>query len=574
MAITGTKRLLIAAAAAIGAFLFTGACDTAYGATLENTSDTDGEVVLETVSPFTNLVYTHESKFEGYELFNGIDVSKWNNLEEEDGVIDWAACKEAGVDFAFIRVAYRKMDSGKIEVDPYYEQNIEGALENDISVGVYFFSEALTVAEAKEEAKYLIKCIKKYDVTLPLVIDYEGGSYTANGKSYPGRVAKAYEDGTLTKKSATKIIRAFCKYVENAGYTPMIYANSNYLLGYMDGAALAEDYQVWQARYAQSTNPSSGYLYYEGDYDYWQYSESGYIGSIKYDCNFLYKDFNVKSSEPYVSDLTSDSVTIEWDTTDDAVGYNVYRLNPDTGKYQKIGTTRDCLYTDEGLSAVTEYTYRIRAYWTIGGTTYHAKNSTSVSGSTTAKQVKNLTASAQTGDSITLSWKAVSKAKGYTIYQYDKKADEYLEIASVSGKKNTTYQVTGLSGSKEYQFIVCAYTKYNGERLLGEDSEELFARTNPIKIKSLTSSAKTSKSITLSFSTQARVTGYIVYRYDSKAGKWKKLGTSTDGTYKDTTVASNKTYKYRVRAYRQIGDVTYYGKYSKTLTVKSAKSKK
>jgi fibronectin type 3 domain-containing protein len=247
----------------------------------------------------------------------------------------------------------------------------------------------------------------------------------------------------------------------------------------------------------------------------------------------------------------------------------VYRLDPDTGKYKKIATTTDFTYTDTGLSAGTEYTYKIRAYWTIGGTDYTAKYSPAISASTTVKQVKNLTSSARAEDSITLSWDAVSKASGYIIYQYDATSDEYLEIASVSGKSNTTYQVTGLSASKEYKFVVGAYRKYNDEKLTGEASEELTTRTNPVKVKSLTASATTATSISLEFTTQKRVTGYYVYRYDASAEKWKKIGTSTDGTFTDDTVAVSTSYQYRVRAYKTSGDVTYYGKYSSVLTVRS-----
>jgi fibronectin type 3 domain-containing protein len=562
----------LAAAAVAAATLFasvpgtagmTGAAETVYGAVSEDTG-----------SPFTDLTYTHDSKFEGYELFNGIDVSKWNNLDCTDGEIDWAACKEAGVDFVFVRVGYRKVDTGELLEDPYYKQNIEGALANGISVGVYIFSEALTTAEAKEEAKFLVKRVKNYDVTLPLVIDYEGGSYTSGGKSYPGRVAQAYKDGTLTKESATKVIRAFCKYVQSAGYTPMIYANSNYLQNYMDGEALGEDYQIWYARYAQDTASTGESTYYQGNYDYWQYSESGYVGAMKVDCNFLYKNFNVTTKAPAVTGQLSDSIILEWEATSDALGYYVYRLNPDTGKYVKIGTTRECTFVDEGLDAVTEYSYKLRAYWTIGGTTYTAKASKAVTGSTSTKAVTKLTASARTGDSITLSWKAVSKAKGYTIYQYDSGLDEYQEIASVSGKSSTTYTVTDLSGSKEYRFIVCAYTKYNGEKLMGEDSDELVTRTNPVKVKKVVAYETASDSVTIKFTKQSRVSGYYVYRYSKATGKWSKIGTSTNGYFTDEDVAANTQYTYRVRAYKKSGSTVYYGKYSPELTVKTAKASK
>jgi fibronectin type 3 domain-containing protein len=295
---------------------------------------------------------------------------------------------------------------------------------------------------------------------------------------------------------------------------------------------------------------------------------------MKVDCNFLYKNFNIRTSQPTATDQTADSITLEWEPTSDAHGYRVYRLDPDTGKYKKIGSTKDCTYTDTDLTAASEYTYKIRAYWTIGGITYTAKYSKTVTAGTSVKQVKNLTASARSEDSITLSWDAVSKANGYIIYQYDTASGKYVEIASVSGKKNTTYQATGLLGSKEYKFVVRAYRKYNGEKLTGRASKALSTRTNPVKVKSLTATETTSTSISLEFTTQKRVTGYIVYRYDESAGKWKKLGTSKDGTFTDDTVKANTSYKYRVRAYKKAGGVVYRGKYSKILTVKSAKAKK
>jgi GH25 family lysozyme M1 (1,4-beta-N-acetylmuramidase)/fibronectin type 3 domain-containing protein len=545
-------------AALTAAALFFNEPATLCAETLTNTSDVEGEVELTTDSPFTDLTYTHKNEFEGYTLLHGIDVSKWQNLalEDQNYEIDWAACKEAGVDFVFVRVAYRVQATGEIEEDPYYKQNIEGALANDISVGVYFFSQALTTKEAKEEAKFILNCIKDYDVTLPVVIDYEGG----------GRVDAAFDDGSLTKAKATKAVRAFCTYVEDAGYTPMVYSYNYYLEYKLDGAALANDYKMWLARVAQSSAETA---YYNDTYEYWQYAWTGKIGEMTVDCDFWYKNFNIKTSQPSVTGQTVDSITLEWEKTSDALGYRVYRLDPDTGKYTKVATTKDCTYTDTDLAAGSEYTYKIRAYWTIGGTDYTAKYSPVVSASTTVKQVNNLTSSARAQDSITLSWDAVSKANGYTVYRYDTSSEKYVEIATVSGKNNTTYQVTGLTASKEYKFVVRAYKTYNDEKLTGEASEALTTRTNPVKVESLTASATTATSISLEFTTQKRVTGYEVYRYDASAEKWKKIGTSTDGTFTDDTVKASTSYKYRVRAYKTSGGVTYYGKYSKALTVRS-----
>ena len=97
----------------------------------------------------------------------GIDVSKWNYN------IDWKKVANSGVEFAIIRCGYRGYGSGEILMDPFFEQNINGALKNGIKVGVYFFSAAINEQEAQEEARWVINVIKKYRITYPVVYDFE-----------------------------------------------------------------------------------------------------------------------------------------------------------------------------------------------------------------------------------------------------------------------------------------------------------------------------------------------------------------------------------------------------------------
>lgn len=83
-----------------------------------------------------------------YVCTEGIDVS------EHQGLIDWEAVAADGIDFAVIRGGYRGYSEGGLFVDRYFHENIRGALENGIDVGVYFFSQATNVAEATEEAGF------------------------------------------------------------------------------------------------------------------------------------------------------------------------------------------------------------------------------------------------------------------------------------------------------------------------------------------------------------------------------------------------------------------------------------
>ena len=146
----------------------------------------------------------------------GVDVSKYQ------GTINWAQAKAQGVEFAIIRVGYRGSSSGTLNEDPNYVRNIEGALAQGIPVGVYIFSQAITEAEAIEEANYVISRIYRYNITLPIVIDFE---YASSSSGNGGRLYEA----NLSKTQATAICKAFCRTVQNAGYTGMVYANKSML---------------------------------------------------------------------------------------------------------------------------------------------------------------------------------------------------------------------------------------------------------------------------------------------------------------------------------------------------------
>lgn len=93
--------------------------------------------------------------------------------------LNWEKIHDAGIDFAFVRVASRDTSDGSIYEDTAADSHIQAALENDINVGLYIFSQALTEKEAKQEAEYVLDLADKYgwDVTLPIVIDREKGSH-------------------------------------------------------------------------------------------------------------------------------------------------------------------------------------------------------------------------------------------------------------------------------------------------------------------------------------------------------------------------------------------------------------
>ena len=166
----------------------------------------------ETTSILTNQVYGHNEKFSSHKIMQGIDVSKW----QQD--IDWKKVKDAGIDFAIIRAGYRSIGtSGNLYEDTYFKKNIVEAAEAGIEhIGVYIFSQAITIEEAIEEADFIVNLVKDYDINMPIVIDVEYG-YNSDGSI--GRL-----DTSISKKDLTDIAEAFCIRVMEYGYKPMIYS--------------------------------------------------------------------------------------------------------------------------------------------------------------------------------------------------------------------------------------------------------------------------------------------------------------------------------------------------------------
>lgn len=198
--------------------------------------------------------------------FVGIDVSSF----QKD--IDWSRVKAAGVDYAMIRCAFRGYGTGAIVSDPSFETNVQEALKNDIPVGVYFFSAAISEEEAVEEADYLLECIAPYRITWPIVLDVEAISDSSR------------MDG-LTVEERTNLVVAFCNRIKEAGYVPMVYTNLKFFIKNLDLSKL-EGIEKWYAYYNDS-------IYFPYEIAMWQYSDAGVVDGINgvVDLNISFKNF-------------------------------------------------------------------------------------------------------------------------------------------------------------------------------------------------------------------------------------------------------------------------------------------
>ncbi|MBQ8983549.1 MAG: glycoside hydrolase family 25 protein [Lachnospiraceae bacterium] len=184
----------------------------------------------------------------------GIDVSKYQ------GNIDWSQVKAAGVDFAFIRLGFRGYGNGKIVLDSTYAQNMDGAINNGIHTGVYFYSQAVSYEEGVEEARFVLQNVRGYAFDLPIVLD------TEDAEDDSARTAG------LTVEQRTDACLGFLETIRDAGYPVMFYANLRWIALSLDITRL-HGYDIWFAQYADV--PKLPYRY-----QIWQYSKDGYVPGI------------------------------------------------------------------------------------------------------------------------------------------------------------------------------------------------------------------------------------------------------------------------------------------------------
>ena len=117
-----------------------------------------------TAGTYTSATYYHKVDYEDYQLFNGIDVSWWQTKDKKVTSVNWEKAHDAGIDFAFVRVGSRDTADGSIYFDTAADSHIQAALDNDINIGLYIFSQALTEKEAREEANFVLKQLEKYEI--------------------------------------------------------------------------------------------------------------------------------------------------------------------------------------------------------------------------------------------------------------------------------------------------------------------------------------------------------------------------------------------------------------------------
>lgn len=223
---------------------------------------------------FTNLV-SNDGKMKYYSdgkkiSYLGVDISRY----QKD--VDFEALKSDGIDFVMLRVGARGYKTGEIQIDEYFHENIKKATEAGLDIGVYFFSQAVTQEEAIEEAQLVLDNIKEYEILYPIAYDME---FIENDTA---RVE------TLTRDERTTVAAAFLNHINNAGYTPMLYGDTEWLVKRIDVAKFNASC-IWLAEEADIPK-------YPYRYEMWQYTTQGQVRGINgfVDLNISFVDYSAR----------------------------------------------------------------------------------------------------------------------------------------------------------------------------------------------------------------------------------------------------------------------------------------
>ena len=539
-----------------------------------------------------NLV--HQSRFSEHEKIYGIDVSYYQNT------IDWNKVKASGIEYAIIRVGYRGYGNGKLVLDDNFSSYIKGAKAAGLDVGVYFYTQAINTAEAKEEAEFVLKYIKGYELEMPVYFDIEGVDYDT------GRLDAA----NLSKAQKTALCTAFSDTVKKAGYEAGIYANMSWLTYEIDGETLGKTYPIWLAHYTTNTN-------YTGDFNMWQYTGTGNVngvGSTYVDMNVLYRE---KGAEPVPEDapknisvkgVVSDAVRIGWDKVSGATGYYVYVYDPASGSYKRQSLTSTNEYRISGLAENTFYKVKVRA--SFSGRLGNESKVYTIS--TKPSVPSGLKASSKTETSVTLKWNQVSGTSFYRIYMYDNDTGSYTKKADVYDA--LSYKVTGLTKGARYRFKIAAVRTTDIKNYLSAQSKNISVATTGAQYYPKTSykggslaEGLASIGITTSYSFQKGIalingvgnytgtaaqntqmldllksgkllkpvyqaptgisvvsyvdngvrvrwnavpgaTSYYTYLYNTKTGNYDRVGEVTDTEYRFSYLKGNTSYKIKIKS--------------------------
>ncbi len=371
---------------------------------------------------------------------------------------------------------------------------------------------------------------------------------TVNSKSYTGYVPKSkismstsygrpwYTPSRSIYYGAKWIYNSFSKY-QNTGYLQKFNVNS------ASGELYNHEYMA---------NVSAAAT--ESVTTYNAYNNAGILTSAKTFSIPVFKNMpndNLNEITPTisVSGYGKAYITLKMPTLNLANGFYIYKYNPSTKKYVKIGSTTGSTYKDSNLKRGTNYTYKIRAYGSYNSKTIYSKYSSALAASTCPYEVISLSKTAVTNSTVSLKWNKVANCQGYNIYQYNNYSKSYKYIKTVAGNTSLSYKVSGLNSGATYKYIVRTYRKAGSKAYLGPNSPVLTIKTTGKATTNYTPATVTADDVNVR---KGAGTSYAVITRVNKSQKVYIYGTSGDWYHIKFTKDSKTYYGYISKSYVKV----------------------
>lgn len=268
--------------------------------------------------------------------------------------------------------------------------------------------------------------------------------------------------------------------------------------------------------------------------------------------------------------VTADGVALKWSTTTKATGYQVYKYNETSKKWEKLANSSKTAYTDKKVSMGDTAKYKVRAYTKISSKVYYGEYSPVLTaGMSKPGAVSKLTAAAAE-NYVKLTWTKVENANGYRVLIYDNKTNKFTRKTSTSA---LNAKITGLTPNTEYKFAVQAYYKASsGDVTYSDKQKEVSFSTRPVNVGGLKydESAVYFDKISLNWSPVKNVTGYeiLILNTATKAEQTKTVPYG-ESAYTVSGLNPGTKYTFKIRAYTVRGTATTYGYYSSAVSAKT-----
>ncbi|MEE0755347.1 MAG: cellulase family glycosylhydrolase [[Eubacterium] siraeum] len=296
------------------------------------------------------------------------------------------------------------------------------------------------------------------------------------------------------------------------------------------------------------------------------------IDNVKEYSAFTYLDVNTR---PYTttgmkcSSKTNVSANLQWNKNISANGYVLDKY--DGSKWVTIKTftsNANTSFNVTGLKASTTFKFRLRAYKTIGKVKEYSAF-TYLNVNTRPYTTTGMKCSSKTNVSANLQWNKNRSADGYVLDKYDGK--KWVTIKTFTSNANTSFNVTGLKASTTLKFRLRAYKNFGSVKEYSAFTY-LNVNTRPYTTTGFKMKSATKNAITLQWNKNISASGYCIEKWNGS--KWvqiKRYTSNANVTYTATGLKANTAYKFRIRAYKTIGNVNEYSAYSAVVTARTQK---